>query len=80
MAFNNDFFMGFVSGTVVGAVGYRIYDQNGDQLNRLIQSQSFNMGNQGNNNRMNGQTPTLEELIAQKEKIEDIIAEKNLNT
>ncbi|MDQ0257286.1 hypothetical protein J2S74_004744 [Evansella vedderi] len=79
MAFNNDFLMGFVSGAVVGAVGYRIYDQNGGQLNRLIQTQPFNLGNQGNGNQMNGQSPTLEELIAQKEKLEDLIAEKNLD-
>ncbi|MCD8509883.1 MAG: hypothetical protein LRY73_08465 [Bacillus sp. (in: Bacteria)] len=82
MAFNNDFFMGFVSGAVVGAVGYRIYDQNGDQLNRLIQSQPFNISNPNrpDMNQMNGgQSPTLEELIAQKEKLEDLIAEKNVN-
>ena len=32
---NRDFLMGFVSGTVVGAVGYRLYEQNGDNYNAL---------------------------------------------
>ncbi|MFB5664052.1 hypothetical protein [Alteribacillus sp. HJP-4] len=37
--------MGFVSGTVVGAVGYRLYEQNQGQLSQLIQNppaQNFN--------------------------------------
>ena len=43
MALNNDFLMGFLSGTVVGAVGYRLYEQNGGQLQRLVQPQgAFN--------------------------------------
>ena len=41
MAFNKDFLMGFLSGTVVGAVGYRLYEQNGGQLQRLVQPQGL---------------------------------------
>jgi hypothetical protein len=79
MAFNNDFFMGFVSGTVVGAVGYRMYEQNSGQLNRLIQPQTFGGANtQGNSPIASGYEPTVEELMTQKEKLEDLIAEKNL--
>ena len=37
MALNKDFLMGFLSGTVVGAVGYRLYEQNSGQLQRLVQ-------------------------------------------
>ena len=37
MALNQDFLLGFVSGTVVGAVGYRLYEQNSGQLQRLLQ-------------------------------------------
>ena len=36
MALNQDFLLGFVSGTVVGAVGYRLYEQNSGQLQRLL--------------------------------------------
>lgn len=34
-----DFWMGFITGTVVGAVGYRLYEQNNGQLQRLVQVQ-----------------------------------------
>jgi gas vesicle protein len=32
-----DFWIGFITGTVVGAVGYRLYEQNNGQLQRLVQ-------------------------------------------
>ncbi|WP_281252719.1 hypothetical protein [Halobacillus hunanensis] len=35
---NKDFMMGFVSGTVVGALGYRLYEQNQEQLSQLIKN------------------------------------------
>ena len=69
MAFNQDFLMGFLSGTVVGAVGYRLYDQNSGQLQRLVQPQgSFNQGGPS-------YQPSVEELVSHKERLEDIIAE-----
>jgi gas vesicle protein len=34
-----DFWMGFITGTVVGAVGYRLYEQSNGQLQRLVQVQ-----------------------------------------
>lgn len=70
MALNKDFLVGFLSGTVVGAVGYRLYEQNGGQLQRLIQPQgAFNQT-------MSSYQPSMEELVAQKERLEDMIAEK----
>ena len=72
MTLNKDFLMGFLSGTVVGAVGYRLYEQNGGQLQRLIQPQ-------GNfNQTMSSYQPSIEELVAQKERLEDMIAEKQV--
>lgn len=65
---NRDFLMGFVSGTVVGAVGYRLYEQNGGQLQRLVQPKQAYGGQQTNQ-------PSMEELQAQKERLEDMIAE-----
>lgn len=70
MALNRDFFMGFLSGTVVGAVGYRLYEENKGQLCNLIQ-QTPSCGTE-----VPQAQPTLEELMAQKEYLEDIIAEK----
>ncbi|WP_210611014.1 hypothetical protein [Priestia flexa] len=68
---NRDFLMGFVSGTVVGAVGYRLYEQNGGQLQRLVQpKQGF-----GGQHNIASYQPSVEELQAQKERLEDMIAE-----
>ena len=72
MALNKDFLMGFLSGTVVGAVGYRVYEQNNGQLRNLIQ-QSPQIGLTAPH-----VTPelTVEDLVSQKERLEDLIAEK----
>ncbi|MGM9928910.1 MAG: hypothetical protein ACI35P_13265 [Bacillus sp. (in: firmicutes)] len=70
--FNKDFWVGFASGTVVGAVGYRLYEQNTGQLNNLIQ-QAPKFGCKAGH-----AEPTLEELVAQKERLEDLIAEKEM--
>jgi hypothetical protein len=78
MAFNQDFIMGFISGTVVGAVGYRLYEQNGAQLNRLVQESPLNMIPQNTLRLGTGYEPTIEELVAQKEKLDDLIAEREL--
>ena len=69
MALNKDFLMGFLSGTVVGAVGYRLYDQNGGQLQRLVQPQG------ALNQNASSYQPSVEELVSQKERLEDMIAE-----
>jgi hypothetical protein len=69
MALNQDFLMGFLSGTVVGAVGYRLYEQNSGQLHRLVQPQgAFNQT-------ATSYQPSVEELVSQKERLEDMIAE-----
>lgn len=71
MVLTRDFWIGFVTGTVVGAVGYRLYEQNNGQLKRLVQAQSQALPSAG-------LEVTLEDLIAQKERLEDIIAEKQV--
>jgi len=70
--FNRDFFMGFVSGAVCGAVGYKLYEQNSGELQNLIQPAP------GGINAAMQSEPTIEELVAQKERLEDLIAEKEL--
>jgi hypothetical protein len=70
MQFNRDFWIGFVTGTVVGAVGYRLYEQNRGQLSRLVQ------GNPTDTTHINSSEPSVEELLLQKEHLEDLIAEK----
>ena len=75
MAMNKDFLMGFVSGTVVGAVGYRLYEQNSDQLKQLIQ-QAPSPSEFGGFSDAHAAAPSVEELVAQKERLEDLIAEQ----
>ncbi|MCW9134140.1 hypothetical protein OF830_25450 [Bacillus paramycoides] len=74
MALNRDFLMGFVSGAVVGAVGYRLYEQNGGQLQRLVQPNGVFGGGVPQQGAGSYQ-PSVEELVAQKERLEDMIAE-----
>ncbi|MCL1948774.1 MAG: hypothetical protein FWF59_03480 [Turicibacter sp.] len=69
--FNRDFLMGFLSGTVAGAVGYRLYEQNKGELQSLIAADPGAGATLGGD-------PSLEELVAQKERLEDLIAEKQL--
>ena len=72
MALNQDFLMGFLSGTVVGAVGYRLYEQNGGQLQRLVQPQGAFSQN------VASYQPSVEDLVSQKERLEDMIAEMQM--
>jgi hypothetical protein len=65
--------VGFFTGTVVGAVGYRMIEQNNGQLQRLLQMQPMGMGGSAL-----GSEPSLEELVSQKERLEDMITERNL--
>lgn len=67
-----DFVIGFLAGAVTGVVGYKLYEQNGGQLQRLIRPEV------GQATEVNGAEPELEELVAQKERLEDLIAEKKL--
>jgi hypothetical protein len=69
-----DFWLGFITGTVVGAVGYRLIEQNNGQLQRLLQMQPAG----GVTASAIGSEPPLEELISQKERLDDLIAEKSL--
>ncbi|MBN8211148.1 hypothetical protein JI666_20730 [Bacillus sp. NTK071] len=79
MVMNKDFLMGFVSGTVVGAVGYRIYEQNQGQLSQLIQNPVSNGMQSLQQAFPQKQELTVEDLILQKERLEDMIAEKKVN-
>ncbi|MCI1921894.1 MAG: hypothetical protein LKJ22_08215 [Liquorilactobacillus nagelii] len=70
--FDKDFFIGFVSGTIVGATGYKLYEDNASELKKFVKNPSIK------NSSKSTAEPTLEELITQKENLEDMIAEKEL--
>ncbi len=73
MFVKSDFLIGLVVGAVTGVVGYRLYDQYGDQLKSLVLQSSVPVIR----TITGGAEPSLEELVAQKERLEDLIAEKN---
>ncbi|KRM06196.1 MAG: hypothetical protein ABF804_03770 [Liquorilactobacillus ghanensis] len=70
--FDKDFFVGFVGGTIVGATGYKLYEDNASDLKRFVKNPSLK------HSAKTSAEPTLEELITQKENLEDMIAEKEL--
>lgn len=72
--FTRDFWVGFLAGAVTGAVGYRLYEQNSGDLQKLFQPAACG----GQAEAACGASPSLEELIAQKERLEDLIAEKKV--
>lgn len=72
MVITKDFWYGFLAGAVTGAIGYRLYEQNSGQLQRLLQPVLGQAAGTGSPN------PSMEELVAQKERLEDLIAEKKL--
>lgn len=71
-----EFWIGLAAGAVTGVLGYRLYEQYGDQLQKLVPpvcAAPLQVAS-------GGTEPTLEELISQKERLEDLIAEKNLES
>lgn len=61
-----DFFMGLAVGVVAGVFGYKMMVENGNNLCNLIPTLP--------NKPQDG--PSMEELMQQKERLEDLIAEK----
>jgi len=72
MFVRSDFWIGLAVGAVTGVVGYRLYDQYGDQLRSLVLQSCAPVIQTVRG----GAEPSLEELVAQKERLEDLIAEK----
>jgi hypothetical protein len=84
MMITNDHLVGFAAGTAVTALALYWYDQNRERVDRFLQSQGVGqpgMPWQGAPQyapppaTSGDQQPTMEELMAQKERLEDMIAE-----
>jgi hypothetical protein len=84
----NDHLTGFAAGVVLSAVAFYWYDQNRDRVDQFLQAQRMGSGQPGvswgqgpqpvpmqTGGSTGGQTPSLEELMRQKEQLEDMIAE-----
>lgn len=72
---NRNFLLGFLGGAIAGAAGYKLYEQNGGQLQGLIQGMGISTPTPCETT-SNGVEPDLAELISQKERLEDLIAEQ----
>lgn len=75
---------GFAAGCVLGAVGYKFYNDHKDDIDEKIKGlKNFKVlnGNEGNEEKApeSNEEMTLEELEAQKERLEDLIAEMQAN-
>ena len=73
MFLTNRILVWFAAGAAAGVVGYRLYEQYGEQLKSLVLPVCAPVIKTVTG----GVEPTLEELMVQKERLEDLIAEKS---
>jgi len=66
-----DHFIGFVVGLGASALGFYLYKKNQAAVDEFLQSQGIRTGSQVSPSSM-----TLEELVQEKERFEDLIAER----
>ena len=66
---------GFVVGLGASALGFYLYKKNQDAIEDFLRSQGLNIPTQG---LKKGNSMTLEDLVAEKERLEDIIAEREM--
>ncbi|MDO7787561.1 hypothetical protein [Desulforamulus aquiferis] len=63
-----DFWIGLGVGLVTGVLGYKVITENKDKINTLLEAPRLEAGD-----------IQLEELMRQKERLEDLIAEKQVS-
>jgi hypothetical protein len=82
--FTNDHLVGFAAGAAVTALALYWYDQNRERVDQFLQAQRLGVGQPGSYwpqapqyapQPGDDQKPSVEELMAQKERLEDMIAE-----
>jgi hypothetical protein len=67
--------IGFVVGLGASALGFYLYKKNQDAIDDFLRGQGLNIPTQGIK-KVNSMT--LEDLVAKKERLEDIIAEREM--
>ena len=76
MFLNKTIIFSALAGVVVGAIGYKIYNENQDVIKSKLKDAGMVPPNEAaNDENANGDEITLEELMSQKEHLEDLIAE-----
>lgn len=77
MKLNANHVIGFVAGAAVTAGGLYLYKRNQAHVDKWLRQQGINIPSQAT---ADPATMSLEELVTQKEKFEDIIAEREMAT
>lgn len=76
MNIRNEYITGFAVGVGVTALGYYVYKKNQDRVDDFLRKQGIQVPNSSSSRNMDGLT--LEELVLEKERIEDLIAEREM--
>jgi len=71
----SDHFAGFAVGLGAAALGFYIYKKNQAQIDAWLKSQGISMPETGGKKVSN---MTMEDLVSEKEKLEDLIAEREM--
>lgn len=73
MAINSDHITGFAVGVGVSAVGFYMYKKNQSRVDEWLRAQGIQVGGSASRE---VSSMSLEELVAEKERLEDVIAER----
>lgn len=73
MAINSDHITGFVFGAGACALGYYLYKNNQDQVDEFLQKYGINIKS---DSEKDFSSLSLQELVGEKERLEDLIAER----
>ncbi len=76
MSFSSDHITGFAIGLGAAALGFYLYKNNQHQVDDFLRSHGIDLPAGGS---MDTGNMTLEDLVAEKEKLEDKIAEREYN-
>ena len=76
MAINSNHVTGFVAGIGVAALGFYVYKMNQSQVDAWLRQQGFKMPTDSGKDVT---AMTLEELVLEKERLEDMIAEREMS-
>ncbi len=75
MAVNTDHVTGFVAGIGAAALGFYLYKQNQQKVDQWLRQQGIHLPQSGVKDERN---LSLEELTREKERLEDLIAEREV--
>ena len=75
MNLSNDHIAGFAVGAGAAALGFYLYKKNQTQVDAWLQQQGINIPTAAGST---AKTSSMEELIREKERLEDLIAEREM--